>query len=196
MWPQVAPRGAPTAPPPGLGMDQHVPMKIPLRVNTADALGFGAAPSHGVPYAAPPPAEALAYLAAQMPGAAHEPRGARPAYLLEESSSSGEWVNTVLATAPHLTAAGLKEALMIFDRGIENLQQAKALDKMIASTCAAGGVFMQMPHLVTARTMRAQISRQQQVLLCQLRHLRATKPAGSGSPVPSSGQDSRKKNTA
>ncbi|CAK0901047.1 unnamed protein product, partial [Prorocentrum cordatum] len=128
--------------------------------------------------------KAIPRVAAQMRSASRELPGALPAYMPEECSSSGEcgeWVNTVLATAPHLSVEGLREALTIFDRGIENLQQAKALDKMIASTCAAGGVFMDMPHLAAARTMRAQISQQQQILQYQLWQLRATKPAGTSS---------------
>ncbi|CAK0809903.1 unnamed protein product, partial [Prorocentrum cordatum] len=128
MRPHRGPRGALAAPPPGLEMTERVPMTIPLRVSAAGAFDVGSPSPHEMPCAAAPPAE--------------------------ERVSSDLWVNAVVATAPGLNAEGLREAMLLFDRAVENIKQAEALDRtgMIASTCAAGGVFMQMPHLATART--------------------------------------------
>ncbi|CAK0809902.1 unnamed protein product, partial [Prorocentrum cordatum] len=154
MRPHRGPRGALAAPPPGLEMTERVPMTIPLRVSAAGAFDVGSPSPHEMPCAAAPPAEALARLAALVCADARAPPGALPACLPEERVSSDLWVNAVVATAPGLNAEGLREAMLLFDRAVENIKQAEALDRtgMIASTCAAGGVFMQMPHLATART--------------------------------------------
>ena len=71
------PRSALTLPPPpGLEMSEQLqfPVNIPLRVEAADALDARVASAHGVPYAAPPPAEAFARPSAPVPGGAVPPR--------------------------------------------------------------------------------------------------------------------------
>lgn len=92
--------------------------------------------------------------------------------------SSGEWVNAVLSTAPYLDAEGTKEALAILDKAVNNLQQIKALDGIIASTYLAGGIFTAMPHLHAAEHMKAQVIENQQMLLRQLYHMRAAATPG------------------
>jgi len=97
---------------------------------------------------------------------------------LQASSTSGEWVNAVLAAAPYMDAERLKKALAILDKAVSNLQQIKALDGIIASTYMAGGIFTAMPHLHAAEHMKAQVFEKQQVLLRQLHCLGACSAAG------------------
>ncbi|CAK0854474.1 unnamed protein product, partial [Prorocentrum cordatum] len=92
--------------------------------------------------------------------------------------SSGEWVEAVLSAAPFLDAGGMKAALAILDKAHENIQRAKPLDGIIASTHAAGGIFTSMPHLHAVEQMKAQLLEEQQALLRQLHQLRAFSVTG------------------
>lgn len=94
-----------------------------------------------------------------------------------QCSTHGEWVKAVMATAPYLNAQELQQALQILDCAISNVQQAKALDSMIARVCTAAvgrtsALPATVPQLVAAELMRQQVFEQQQLLLAQLHSLK------------------------
>mmetsp|Transcript_30391 Transcript_30391/g.80606 ORF Transcript_30391/g.80606 Transcript_30391/m.80606 type:complete len:331 (+) Transcript_30391:96-1088(+) len=54
--------------------------------------------------------------------------------LMTNMESTGEWANTVLNISPYLNSEGIHKALAIVDEAIQNAQQAKALDAVLART--------------------------------------------------------------
>merc|ERR1719356_1988968 len=108
------------------------------------------------------------------------PQPPQPPPALQRCTTSGEWVSAVLAVAPHLDAGGLKQALLVLNEAIENINRIKALHAVITGT--AGGL---TPHAVAAQSSMRQITEKQQALLRQLHHLRATSAANlCGRPPP------------
>lgn len=104
------------------------------------------------------------------------------------SSGVGEWVNAVMAVAPHLDQQGLKKALSIVDGAIANARQAKALGQML-STGMPPKVVSQLGNgsnmWQAAEYCRAQLADQQHALLRELQQLSLSKgsaPASEESP--------------
>lgn len=95
-------------------------------------------------------------------------------------SNSGEWVKAVLQTAPFLNQSGINQAINILDLALNNVQRAKALESIRATS-------HQLPlpatSAATTELMLAEVYRQQQTLLCQLHLLQATAKA---TPIPPS----------
>lgn len=99
-----------------------------------------------------------------------------------QCTSQGEWVNAVMAVAPYLDALGLQQALNILDCAINNVQQTKALDAILAGAYGGAGEVAARQALA-AEAMRAQVTEQQQMLLHQLHCLRISSAAGAGVPM-------------
>lgn len=136
-------------------------MMYPPRV----AYGFDAQPVH---QAKMTPAKVFIGDGGVVPGFASV-QSASDASWTSMPYSSGEWVKAVMQTAPHLDQQGIHQALSILDRALSNVQHAKALENLIASS-------QQMPYsttnVVATELMRAQVCEQQQMLR-QLHLLRA-----------------------
>mmetsp|Transcript_24439 Transcript_24439/g.42764 ORF Transcript_24439/g.42764 Transcript_24439/m.42764 type:complete len:410 (-) Transcript_24439:163-1392(-) len=142
----VQPPSQPLLAPPGLDNMDMTPAKVELQGSRA--------------MAAWPPQDCL-----------------QPCYApISQSNSSGvgEWVNAVMAVAPHLDQQGLKKALSIVDGAIGNARQAKALGQLL-STGMPPKVVNQLGlgsnMWQAAEYYRVQLADQQQALLRELQQL-------------------------
>lgn len=101
-----------------------------------------------------------------------------PLHMPVSTNKPGEWLDAVLASAPHLDSKGLKHALNILDCATENMQKAKALESCMSgmrSHDICGGS-PTVSHSAVADVWRMQVCFERSMLLQQLQALVNTPP--------------------